>query len=1496
MSDCNCRGETDVKPQELREGEIEAPDQTKQASTNEDPSPIRDPNADEATQSSILEPAATLPAANKQQSLYLFTRLIVMVVAVLLWMWRDVRWKTKKVVSDSNAQATSNKLVGLPSQWMVLTNIIALSAWWVATCLALRHQTWSDFNETQGPTRMFMRRPRRKKPPDKDGRPVGEFKNAQRWFAEIIEREEVLGRKPSIADKLLGRRPTGSRLRYMLLALKVASLVASTQPDITLTEAKELRKRLRKYKRHGQMMTCKIQTDDLMILQRVIDDVPQGLLTAADSFDLIIDTGCTKTGTGFASDFVPGSLRNLSSPVKMSGIAGGLSIKQEGTVRYEVLDDQGELQVLEVEAYLMPGLNCRLLSPQTYFKQLRQSGKDPNETAEMRIKHDKTVLVLENGSQLSIDYDPQTHLPMLRAFKDAVATAETLALTGCITNETNQNLTMQQKNLLRWHFRLGHIGFAAVQWLGRSGLLGIKGETMGRANLQAPRCAACQFGKQGKTPTPTKHATHEDTGSLSKEKLEPGQLIFMDQYESRLPGRAFTSQGLPSSSLKYGGGTLFLDAASGYINVSHQVGQTAAETIESKMKFEREALTCGVTVQSYHTDNGVFTSKEFMRELAAKGQGLKLSGVSAQFQNGAAENSIKIVVRNARTMMIHASLRWPGFAERDLWPMALSHAVHLHNVTPRQETGVSPIEVFTRTTPDPNALRNMHPWGCPVYVLHPKLKDGKKIPKWEPRSNRGQYMGISPMHASTVGLVRNLQTGSITPQFHMVYDDFFETVHSDETKEPKEWEEMLAFNRFKSDVDEEGYVPDLSDEWVSTEERLERQLDRAKEREDILAGRTRAPDGDQALRNDRNDQPPERSAAPQTANQNVGTQQQVRQPPTPPVTTTVPTRAAAPPTPPAAPVNQGRPTRQRKAVDKYGSDSNYDKYYGSSRKKAIATLCWTAAMGLVSCASGQQSDYRYLLALLTDVDTGGLDGLHPGFNQYPMALKAVPGKDPDLPTYAEAMAGPNRESYEEAMVKEIEELEKHKTWTTILKSSVPKGAKILPSTWVLRAKRYPDGRHRKFKARFCVRGDRQVEGIDYTDKYSPVVSWSTVRMLLSLSLHQNLSSRQVDFSNAFVQAELAPGEDIYVAMPKGFDTDADGGERVLKLNRSLYGLVQAPLYWGNHLKAALEAEGFKQSVSDPCMFIGNGMVVLTYVDDVLFFGKDGKKIDAKIKAIENRGLKLTIEEDVYAFLGVEVVRLPNGIIELRQIGLINKVLAACGMATCHSKATPCNQTPLGTDPYGEPVTGKFDYASVVGMLMYLSSNSRPDIQYSVHQCARFTHFPKKSHEDAICRICRYLQGTKEKGLRFKPDNELKLDCYVDADFAGLYNVEDQQDPVCVKSRTGYCLTLGSCPLIWVSKLQTEVALSTTEAEYIALSQSLRDLIPMRRLLEEAGKGLSIDLGKPATLHSTVFEDNNGALSLALSPKISPRTKHIAVKYHHFRESVGLEKRHRNCQD
>ena len=193
------------------------------------------------------------------------------------------------------------------------------------------------------------------------------------------------------------------------------------------------------------------------------------------------------------------------------------------------------------------------------------------------------------------------------------------------------------------------------------------------------------------------------------------------------------------------------------------------------------------------------------------------------------------------------------------------------------------------------------------------------------------------------------------------------------------------------------------------------------------------------------------------------------------------------------------------------------------------------------------------------------------------------------------------------------------------------------------------------------------------------------------------------------------------------------------------------------------------------------------------------------------------------------------------------------------------------------------------MLLYISSNTRPDIQFAVHQVARFTHAPKKSHGQAVKRIVRYLLATKDKGIKFEPDLSAGLDCYVDADFAGLYGYEDEQDPVSVKSRTGFVLTLFGCPIIWSSKLQTEITLSSTAAEYVAFSMAMRELLPMRALLQEMSNKMSLDFAKDSLVRSTVFEDNQGCLSLVNVPKMSARNKYLALKYHFFRSHIGEEK-------
>jgi histone deacetylase 1/2 len=271
------------------------------------------------------------------------------------------------------------------------------------------------------------------------------------------------------------------------------------------------------------------------------------------------------------------------------------------------------------------------------------------------------------------------------------------------------------------------------------------------------------------------------------------------------------------------------------------------------------------------------------------------------------------------------------------------------------------------------------------------------------------------------------------------------------------------------------------------------------------------------------------------------------------------------------------------------------------------------------------------------------------------------------------MRSEHRDEFLTAMGKEITELESHGTWTVIKKETMPTGANLLPSTWALKIKRYPDGQKLKSKARFCMRGDKQIAGVDYFESYAPVASWTTILMVMNLAVQRGWATRQVDFSNAFVQAELT--EEVHVDLPEMFRDEQNHGSKdgvVLKLNKLLYGLVQAPLSWYNHLQKGLQELDFKVSKLDPGMYFGWGIIPITYVDDTLFFGPDVKEIEKVISELEGLGYGLTCEEGdettAFAFLGVSILLDPvTKMLKMTQGGLSKKVLGATGMSECNTR-------------------------------------------------------------------------------------------------------------------------------------------------------------------------------------------------------------------------------------
>ena len=456
---------------------------------------------------------------------------------------------------------------------------------------------------------------------------------------------------------------------------------------------------------------------------------------------------------------------------------------------------------------------------------------------------------------------------------------------------------------------------------------------------------------------------------------------------------------------------------------------------------------------------------------------------------------------------------------------------------------------------------------------------------------------------------------------------------------------------------------------------------------------------------------------------------------------------------------------------------------------------------------------------------------------------------------------------------------------------------VLPSAWAFKKKLYPDGTPRKLKARLCAGGHRQKQGVDYWSTFAPTVSWTTVRLLLILSVQMGLATKQVDYTAAFVHADidLPPNFDelseqekakkgVFVEMARGFKESG----KVYKLKKSLYGLCQSPRNFFRFLKSKLEAVGFSQaSEIDPCLFISDKVICLVYVDDTLLYARNQEDIDEVLyKLVEEQKMALEVEDSVAGFLGVLIKKLDDGSTELVQEGLTDRIVKALGVEDMNTEPTPAGEV-LGSDENGEPMSGTFNYASVIGMLWYLYSNSRPELGYAVSSAARFAFNPKRSHELALMRIGQYLKGTRTRGLILKPlvRDQLYLDVYVDSDFMGLCGKEKRDNPDNVKSRAGHVMLLNGCPIIWSSKLMQTVCLSTMMAEYYALSAAMKEALPLLEVMKSVSEGFGLDKESITKFKVTIWEDNMGALTLAQHEpgQHTIRSKFYDVRVHWFRE-------------
>jgi len=489
----------------------------------------------------------------------------------------------------------------------------------------------------------------------------------------------------------------------------------------------------------------------------------------------------------------------------------------------------------------------------------------------------------------------------------------------------------------------------------------------------------------------------------------------------------------------------------------------------------------------------------------------------------------------------------------------------------------------------------------------------------------------------------------------------------------------------------------------------------------------------------------------------------------------------------------------------------------------------------------------------------------------------------------EAMNSKEKDEWDHAIQSEVKSLLKNDTLKIVTRK---KGQNIIGSRLVLTNKYGPNGSIQRRKARIVAKGYSQKYGVDYYQTFAPVARLETIRLLMAIAVQYGLKVHQIDVMTAYLNARL--DEEVVMEIPEQMKETLEkiasieekdsviglranemlkslrAGGNACKLNKAIYGLRQSGRQWHSTLDAKLRSLKLKPTKGDPCLYVAHRnaeiLLLLIYVDDILIASRDLNWItEIKRSLKENFDIKdLGLAEFC---LGLEINQREE-MITLTQSGYILDILRRFGMENCNPIATPAEVGTRQTQTADSTNVEDWPYRELIGALLYLAVATRPDIANTVSRLAQFTTAPEKSHWLAAKRVLRYLAGTVRIGLVYTPTDQPLLG-YSDADWGG--------DLVTRKSYSGYAFLMSGGAVTWKSQKQRSVALSSTEAEYVSLSEAVKEGLYLRSLLME------IKLDEPAEL--TICIDNRGAQCLANDPVSHTRLKHIDVRYHFTRDAV-----------
>lgn len=469
-------------------------------------------------------------------------------------------------------------------------------------------------------------------------------------------------------------------------------------------------------------------------------------------------------------------------------------------------------------------------------------------------------------------------------------------------------------------------------------------------------------------------------------------------------------------------------------------------------------------------------------------------------------------------------------------------------------------------------------------------------------------------------------------------------------------------------------------------------------------------------------------------------------------------------------------------------------------------------------------------------------------------------------SFTEAINHPENNLWREAMKAEFDALSLMGTWELV---DPPDDCQIIGCRWVYSIKHNEDGSIDRYKCRLVAKGCSQKYMINYYETFAPVVRYSTIRLLIAMAAQFDLHLHHVDVTTAYLHGDLK--ETVFMHQPEGF-VDPQFPNRVCRLKKSLYGLKQAGREWNRKLNDTMQKLSFRRCNGDTCVYTkcnGNVLCIVgIYVDDMIIAASNYEDLKS-VKSLIGSEFDIVDKGELSYYLGIQIKRQGDQI-EIHQQKYIKELTMKFNLLESKPRYTPLDpgmKLVKGNNSGGERIDST-KYQSLIGALLYIAVSTRPDIMYSVCKLSQFNVEPYTEHFVAAKHLLRYLMTTINAKLTYG-STPTKLTGYVDADWAG--NIDDR------RSNTGFVFLMGGGAVSWESKKQTSVALSSTEAEYMALSQASKEASYLRNLLNE------FQYEKVSFKSILIHSDNLGAQQLVKNPVFHPRSKHIDIRYHFVRQ-------------